>query len=117
MKIEKIAELRELGLFPLKATCTQAKTPTMLAGISLKHTGEGSSRTCTVVGTGVKCLTCGPGSESRKKRTELEKECTDNRYHGGIFFFFNVFPGSGATYTSAYPLFPDLHTACQNTKH
>lgn len=35
IKMEKMAELRELGLFPLMATCTHAKTPTMLAGISL----------------------------------------------------------------------------------
>lgn len=33
--MENIAELRELGLFPLIATCTHAKTPTMLAGINL----------------------------------------------------------------------------------
>lgn len=42
IKMEKIAELRELGLFPLMATCTHAKTPTMLAGISLDKQTESS---------------------------------------------------------------------------
>lgn len=35
MKMEKSAEPSAFGLFPLKATCTHAMTPTMLAGINL----------------------------------------------------------------------------------
>lgn len=35
MKMEKSAEPSAFGSFPLKATCTQAMTPTMLAGINL----------------------------------------------------------------------------------
>lgn len=45
MKIEKTAEPAALGLFPLMATCTHTKTPTILAGINLSEDRIASTAT------------------------------------------------------------------------